>query len=140
MRPDVEDPTGLLAQSRSIGLSARFRLDGRHELAAGQDPPRAVQAPRSILPNWRKFILKDLDRPAPSRGEWWLSYDGQPEAGRPQADPSNQSGERTRLFAGTRGDRDVVARVLRHRLANIRMGREERLEFRMLLRVGVAID
>jgi len=46
----------------------------------------------------------------------------------------------SRLFAGARRNGDVVAGIRRHRLANIRMRREERAECRMVLRIDFVID
>src|SRR5580700_8721474 len=43
------------------------------------------------------------------------------------------------LFAWTRRNRVVVARILGHRLANIRMRREKFAQFRMLLGVAVVV-
>ena len=45
-----------------------------------------------------------------------------------------------RLFAGTWRDCVVVAGIFRHCLTNTRMRREERVKFRMLLRIAVVVD
>jgi hypothetical protein len=53
---------------------------------------------------------------------------------------SNSQAAGRALLAGTRRNGDVVTGIRRHRLANIRIRREERAECRMFLSIGVIID
>ena len=68
------------------------------------------------------------------------NHDGEPEAQGPAHFRRNQIEQPTRLFAGTRRNRIVVAGIFGHSFANIRMGREELAEFRMVPRIAVAVD
>ena len=53
---------------------------------------------------------------------------------------TNRQRAATLLFAGPRRNRDVVARILSHRLMDIGMRSEESVEFRVTLRVSRVVD